>query len=227
MSSSGKRHDQGAARFGWLLRQRQIDFVPEDNLEEKIQVLNNKRPDFYAWTARVSFLAEVESFEKPGPIDGCERTVSLSPDAMTNRLRKAVQHAAAQLRPYECLGIPLLTVLDNHRRVGVDTDVEFLVQLLGTLQIVVSPRQGEDLLFQHAGGRTLNDDRKRYISAVAVNVPKSDFAGVEPVEQERPMRLRILYNPYAACQFPRDLFTDAEDEHVYLNENGWICARAE
>src|SRR2546422_10765669 len=76
-------------RFVWLLNQRGFAFWREDALEEKIKVCT-KRPDFYVETPGYGpFIAEVESFEKSGPVKSIEaRVMASDPEQIFRRIRK-------------------------------------------------------------------------------------------------------------------------------------------
>jgi hypothetical protein len=75
--------------------------------------------------------------------------------------------------------------------------------------------------WQHGGGQTLSPGWKTYLSAIAVNLPKKGYAHVEPSDAERPMRVRLLHNPYAIVPFPPGVFVDPEDEHGRWDAEIW------
>lgn len=221
----------GEGRFAWLLRQRGIPFWDEANLEQRIEV-KAKRPDFYAEPRDSSpFFAEVKELQKLGPL----RRVTpraWSPDPYQNlkRLRMPVEIASKQLKPYEKLGIAMLVVFDNARKVGVSLGSIDLLQLLGMseIRVLVNVTTGEQVGPQklHSGSKqVLTPDRRRYISAIAVNLPKQGHQYVEPTERERPMRLRILHNPYASVPLPLGIFNDPEDEHIGVENGRWMDLR--
>ncbi|MEE8076841.1 MAG: hypothetical protein V3T60_14595 [Candidatus Binatia bacterium] len=217
----------GEQRFAWLLTQRHIPFCTETNLEDCIQV-RCRRPDFCAQPAEFPpILAEVKEFKKPGPLRKITARVWFAgPELFLRRLRGPVEAAAEQLEPYRADGIPMIVVLDNARRVGIPLGAIDLVQLLGAPEYVVPinvetgarPDPGH---LHFGSGQVLTPNRRQYVSAVAVNLPKGGHQYVEPVEQERPMRLRILHNPYASVPLPSDVFSDPEDEHIGVRDGRW------
>ena len=136
----------------------------------------------------------------------------------------AINEARRQLRAYRDLGIPCVIALDGWRQVGVDLDDVVLLQLFGQLQFVVpvsttgGSRRATRL--EYGGGRTLGDNAGTYVSAVVVPVPlqrdaRDDF-GVE-----RPMRARVVHNPYAAVPLPRSIFAGPDDEQLEHVEGAW------
>ncbi len=217
--------DLAEERFAWLLNQRGVSYVDEAHLEQKVED-RGTRPDFYAWTPHVCFLAEVEALHKEGPFRRWLGVGFGDVDAIIRRLRTPVQHAAKQLAPYRDLEVPMLVILDNHRKVGIQTGPIELIQLLGTLKIRVpidttTGRVG-NARWHHGGGRTLSPDWRTYISGVAVNLPKRDHVYNEPPEKQRPMRVRLLHNPYADVPFPVAIFSDSEDEHYGRRNGEWV-----
>ena len=159
---------------------------------------------------------EVESFEGLSVLKtAAPRVAWIDPQRLAKRLDTAVRRAARQLGPYREEAIPLLVVLDNHRRVGLPLEPIDLIQLYGSVQVhasldtltgTVGPPQ-----WQHGGGQTLSPRWRTYLSAIAVNLPKKGYAHVEPANAERPMRIRLLHNPHAIVPFPPDVFIDPED----------------
>ncbi len=221
----------GEERFAWLLRQRGIPFWDEANLEQRIEV-KTKRPDFYAEPRDSSpFFAEIKELQKVGPLRRVTaRAWFPDPYQNLNRLRKPVEIASKQLKPYEKLSIAMLVVFDNARRVGVTLDSIDLLQLLGMSEyrVRVNVTTGEKVgpAKLHSGSKqVLTPDRRRYVSAIAVNLPKHGHQYVEPTERERPMRLRILHNPYASVPFPLGIFNDPEDEHIGVENGRWMDLR--
>ncbi len=222
--------DIAKERFAWLLNQRGFRFEDEANLDKHIEV-KNTRPDFLVSpTGSCRFFAEVEGFEKPGPLRRATARVYSAPaDQMLPRLRTAVRHGSIQLKPYRHLNIPMIVVLDNHRRVGISLGKTDLINLLGTQEIcqpinvdtgdpVGSPYfQGSDQSFH-----VLSPQHNRHVSAVAVNLPKEGHQHIKPVDLERPMRVLVLYNPYADVPFPIGIFNDLEDEHICFVDGRWI-----
>lgn len=217
--------DLGKERFAWLLRQRGIPFWDEDSLESRITVREGKRPDFYAEPQGQPILVEVEGLHAIR-----SHTLGLDPVQNRKRLRGPVELAARQLKPYRVLGIPMIVAVDNARRVGVSLDKIDLIQLLGVTEIRVpvnltaGGRAGRARL-HHGRGQILSATRRQYISAVAVNLPKRGFEYIDKLEQERPMRLRVLHNPYAQVALPLSVFADPEDEHIGLVDGRWVDPR--
>lgn len=221
--------DRAERRFAWLLKQRGYDFWREDQLEQKIEVLE-KQPDFYVETPRRGpFLAEVESFESPGPLSSTSRGGTVvDAQRIFRRIRTAVQNAAAQLRPYRILNIPMLIVLDNWRLVGIPSNiVDLRNALFGTLEfrMPVDLDSGRAIMseahWHHGKGQFFNSREKLYISAVAWNLPKIRTVD-DPMTEERPMYLRLVHNPYAQVPFPIEIFNDADDEHYGYRAGRWI-----
>jgi len=211
--------DLGKERFAWLLRQRGIPFWDEDSLETRIEIKEEKRPDFYAEPqGQVAILVEVEGLHAVDPVQNLKR------------LRGPVELAAKQLKPYRGLRIPMIVAVDNARRVGVSLATIDLIQLLGVTEIRVpvnltSGGKAGRARLHHGSEQILTPTRRQYISAVAVNVPKRGFEYIEKLEQERPMRLRVLHNPYAEVPLPLSVFIDPEDEHIGLVEGRWVDLR--
>jgi hypothetical protein len=191
-------------RFEWLLIQRGFRFWGEDELEQVITVLG-KKPDYYVRAAGCSFLAEVESFNKPGPFGmPLGQAMAMNPLPPAKRLRTPVRHAAQQLRPYEALKIPLLVVLDNGRKVGIPTNI-------GDLWDALFRPEGR-------GQALLNEGNKCHLSAVAWIV--STNADMLPVTETQVMNVRLIHNPHAVIEFPINIFTDEEDQSFKVGPNG-------
>ena len=213
-----------------MLKQRGYSFWTEDQLEQKIEV-RETRPDFYVETPRNgAFLAEVESFEKPGPFRiGAKGGGHVDADRGFKRIRTAVQSAARQLRPYERLGIPMLIVLDNWRMVGIPSNITDLRNaLFGTLEfrlpIDLSKGQAdtEQAHWHHGGGQFFNEREKLYISAVAWDLPKLRYDD-DPMTEERPMYLRMVHNHHARVPFPIENFNNGDDVHYgYVPEGAGL-----
>lgn len=214
-------------RFEWLLHQRGCSFVDEHNLESKISV-NIKRPDYYAWRNEISFLVEVKEFETAGPLDNYSRVGAIDPDKIFERFRRPLEEAAKQLKPYKNMGIASIVVFDNHRQVGVPNSPLEVIQLFGTIhrRLIFNNDTGkmEDQGWVHGPNQIISPDRKQYISAIAINLPKSVYAYSEQTDIERPMRLQIIHNPYTIFPLDMSLFTDPEDEHFKMIEGEWINA---
>jgi hypothetical protein len=219
--------DLGERRFEWLLRQRGIDYVNEDELEQRIEV-RGRRPDYYAWTPSISFLTEVKTLTAAGPFDGSGLVViSVDHSRLTKRLSEPFRVAAEdQLKPYQDLGIPMLVIFDNHKRVGVGTSHHDLIHLFGEpeIHILLDITTGEtgDPFFRHGRNQALSAKSKTYISAIGVNLPKQAHVHREPVDAERPMRIQLVHNPFATVPFPMNVFNDPEDEHHMCVEGRWV-----
>jgi hypothetical protein len=221
--------DTAEKRFSWLVRQRGYRFWYEDRLEEKIEV-RGRRPDFYVETPFGDFLAEIESFKAPGPYEQMRNRVGvISSKAVPNRMRTAVRHAAAQLKPYADLAIPLVVVLDNWRQVGILLKPIQLVQVFGNVVFRAPVLDGGSRLGEvhkfHDGNRCLTDQHRTYVSAVAVNIPSERYNDVDApddMSRERPMNLRVLHNPYATCPLPVRIFSDDNDEHIRYEDGKWV-----
>lgn len=206
-------------RFCWLLEQRGYNnYWPEEKLEERIKV-RKKRPDFYVETSVSKFLVEVKSLEKPGPGQLRKDKGGTFPiPLLLNRLANLVYEAAKQLRPYKSEKWPCLIVIDNWRQVIIPT------AFLTLKQLFIDRQYQEDTRKYHR----LSKDWHTYISAIAVNLSKEKFRPLDDKE-ERPMRVRIVHNPYAddTIKLPIEIFTDNDDEHHYYQDGTWIefCPR--
>ena len=220
-----RQQDLGKDRFSWLLRQRGLLFFDESRLEERIQV-RSKRPDFYVEPSSFPpILVEVEGFSK--------RDSHLAvPERILKRLRVAVGHAASQLAPYREMKIPTLVVLDNARKVRLPLGKNDLLNLFGLLEwhkpinVITGDSAGPAYLTGSDDSfHVLGPEWNNHVSAVAVNLPKDGYQYDEPPERERPMRLRVLHNPYASVPLPARVFDDAEDENILLVENQWRVFR--
>lgn len=220
-----KNKNIGEIRFEWLLSQRGCSFVDEHNLEKKISV-RSKRPDYFAWKDNISFLAEIKEFEAAGPLDNNNRCGVVAVNAILDRLRRPLDEAAKQLKPYKDLKVARIVVFDNNQRVGVLTSPLEIIQLFGTInrRLNINREIGkvEDEGWIHGPRQIITRDRKQYISAVAVNLPKASHAYCEQTDIERPMRLRIIHNPYASCLLDKSLFIDPQDEHFEMVDGEWI-----
>lgn len=223
--------DLGKERFAWLLCQRNIPFVDETKLESRITI-QGKYPDFLAEPRDLPrLIAEIESLREPGPLRKISsRSFVLTPGQILRRLRGPVKHAAEQLKPYAALNIPMMVVLDNARQVGVPLSQIELIQLLGEIEFRVPVNMGTGqpagpTTKHHGPGQVLTPTQKRYISAIAVNRPKEGHQYVEPIEQERPMCLLILHNPYALVRLPVGIFNDPEDIHIGRRSGHWVNLR--
>jgi hypothetical protein len=189
-------------RFTWLLNQRAYRFWPEDKLDEVISV-RRKKPDFYVRTASGDLLVEVESFVER--LSRPAQAMAVNPEREWRRIQGAVRHGAQQLGDYKDLNLPMMVVVDNWRRVGVPTDV-------GTLWGALFTAQGQSQPL-------LNSKNKRYVSAVAWNLPKARTLD-DTMTNERPMYLVVLHNPYADISFCRSFFDSINDKHFRINRRG-------
>jgi len=226
-NGKSKKKNISEIRFEWLLHQRGCSFVDEHNLEKRISV-QSKRPDYFAWRDEISFLVEVKEFEADGPLDNANRCGVVAVNDIMERFRRPLEEAAKQLKPYKNLGFASIVVFDNHQRVGVPTSPLEVIQLFGTVhrRLIFNKDTGEaeDQGWFHGPRQIITHDRKQYISAVAINLPKTGHANVEQADIERPMRLRIVHNPYAIFPLDKSLFFDSEDEHFEMVEEKWINA---
>uniref|UniRef100_A0A7C1IX73 Uncharacterized protein n=1 Tax=Ammonifex degensii TaxID=42838 RepID=A0A7C1IX73_9THEO len=196
-------------RFKWLLKQRGYRFWPEDRLEEVIQV-RGTRPDFYVRMPWCDFLAEVESFEKSSVVDlNPNRVFTVNPKDLVKRISGACKEAARQLKPYANLGLPMVIVLDNWRQIGIPLDPLHLVQLFGMIEfrVPVSPEDGviQRPYLVHGKSRRFSPEQHCHISAVVVPVPLVRYLE-DDFTEERPMRVRVLHNPFANVPLPREVF---------------------
>lgn len=212
--------DVAETRFGWLLHQRRYAFTPEAELQRKIE-LRGTRPDFYVETPLGDLLVEVESFEEETFLRRVELGgfQSLNPEPLFRRLRTAVKHAKGQLKPYTPLGMPMLIVLDDWRRVGIPNNTyELCNALFGTIEgrLPLAPIDGDRSYgprLHHGGGQVLNAQAGLYVSAVAWNIASVRYGDADPMTEERPMYLRIVHNPFASVPLPRAMFDCSDDEH--------------
>ncbi len=203
-SIKGPSENLGEQRFAWLLGQRGIPFWHEKNLEECIEVKETK-PDFCAKPDDFpTFLAEIKEMQKPGFLERITYVIAVDPELNLKRLRRPIRGASEQLKPYEPLGIPMVVILDNARRVGIAMMSIDLIQLVGDV---------------------LTPDCNQHISAIGVNLPKEGYQYDEQVDRERPMRLRILHNPNASVPLPLAIFNDPEDEHIGVENGRWMDLR--
>lgn len=217
--------DIAEQRFSWLLKQRGYNFWTEDQLEQKIKV-KGRRQDFFVETPWGNLLVEVKSINKPGPIERRQSKIdTVDPKEFLGRLKKPVWHAAKQLSSYKDLNIPCLVVLDNWRQIKIPMGFVELIQLFGTFEFrgVFDPNSGSigQIRLYHGKDRRLTNSQHTYISAVAVNESKVRFVDDE-MKSERPMRLKIVHNPFAQCPMPIDIFRDSDDEHYCYKNNTWV-----
>ena len=212
-------------RSTWLLTQRGHRYWREAEIAQ-ILTLRRTNPDFLVLTAASTrFLMELKSFEQDTLLDRIDpsvRTFSIGIMTLQKRANRLVRDAAEQLLPYADTGLPMVIMLDNYRQKGISVDHHTLGGLFGELQVQIriNPTTGENLgeaWVRTDDGSPLAGGRNRHVSAVAVLIACERFDTFEKSDDfsiERKMRVRVLYNPDAAVPFPRDVFSDAEDEHL-------------
>jgi hypothetical protein len=222
--------DIAERRFSWLAQQRGCRLWHETDLEQ-VMTVRSKRPDFFVRSPASDFLAEVKSFETVGPLARPDRVFTVAIEKLLKPFRGAIHEAADQLRPYRELSLPRVVVLDDWRNVGVSTETEILIQLFGELKFVipVSPVQISEPLpaahFAYGGGRSLGDDSRTYISAVLL----TETIGADDHTDrmtERPMRARVLHNPFATDPLPLAAFGGANDKHLVHDNGVWQIGSA-
>jgi hypothetical protein len=214
--------DVAERRFTWLARQRGCTYVREDKLEAVI-TLRGTRPDFYVRSHAGPFLAEVKAFEKPGPLDTIDRIGSRSMAVMLKPISAAIDEARRQLRPYRDGRLPMIVVLDPWRQRGIDLSNEVLIQVFGELSFVVPvARDGPrgEVSLAHGGGRTIGEDAGTYISAVVVNIARRRDS-IDDFTEERPMRARVVHNPFASVPLPTSIFASPDDEQLVHDGERW------
>jgi hypothetical protein len=195
-------------------------------------VVRGRRPDFFVRSPVIDFLAEVKSFEAVGPLVGRGRVFTVGIAQLLKPIRGALHEAAAQLRPYGDLALPRVVVLDDWRNVGLVLETEILIQLFGELQFVVPVSMRPGLppplppRLAYGGGRSLGYDSRTYISAVVLNevVGPDDH---EDLSTERPMRARVLHNPFATQPLPLATFSEPRDQHLVHDGTAWLVGTTE
>lgn len=222
----------GEKRFAWLLRQRGIPAAADDDLWPWIPN-RRKKPDFLIMpSGSHKILAEVEDLQQPGLLRrATARVYATGPRHSLQSLRSPLARASKQLKPYQDLKIPMLVIIDNAARTGTLLGPEDMVSLVGAPEVHrhVCVAKGEWVGPARIQGapdsfHILTPNRNPYISAVAVNIPKAGYQYIEPPDQERPMRLRVLHNPYAKIPLPLNVFSDPEDEHIAFHHDRWLDA---
>jgi hypothetical protein len=216
--------DVAERRFSWLAGQRGCRFWREHQLEEVIAV-RGPRPDFFVRSAAADFLAEVKSFVEPGPLDGRDRVFSTGFNQMMRPISGAIDEAARQLRAYRDEPMARVVVLDNWRQTGIDLDDVFLLQIFGELHFVVPvvASVGEptrETTLAYGGGRTIGLEKGTFISAVMVVEPLARDAD-DAFVRERPMRARVVHNPYATVPLSRAIFNSECDAQLYHDGRAW------
>lgn len=138
----------------------------------------------------------------------------------------AISHAAEQLAPYRTDPLPRIVVLDNHRQVGISLDTVTLIQIFGTLQyeFTVNTETGASVSEGWAHSNkdyAVGDQRRPYISAVAVNIP-TRRDGVDDFIVPRPMRVHVIHNPDATHPLPLWVFSEPHDKQIIRRGDRWI-----
>jgi len=212
--------------FRTLLDERKISYWPEERLHEVIEPQNTK-PDFFCKTrCGLSFLCEVESFERDVDLPPGTGLAQFDPSNMFKRLCGAAQRAGKQLKPYEHKGFPLVVALDNWRMIAIDSGRYSLARVFGETQFVINPPPSADSSsIEISSTRAeLAGSMKTYmscVSAVLWNLPQhgySDRTGVKPISR----RVRVMHNPEATTPFPRQIFDETEDEHYTVDDYGQV-----
>ncbi len=191
----------GRARFACLLDQRGIPYCDEEHLEQWIAV-RETRPDFYAQPYGFPpFFAEVGALDEGGPAPLAE--VEGGPDgAGIKWLSRLVRPASRQLRPYKSLGVAMVVVVGPPWEGDLHCAAEELIQLAAALE-----------------------DRRPYISAALVILPKHGWHRVGRGEREPPLRVRVVHNPAAKVALHLGIFAEPEDEHLRRIEDRWVNLR--
>ena len=191
----------GGKAFARLLAQRGIPYRDGERLAEWLS-LQEARPDFCARPyGYPPFLAAVAGpwgpapSRRPGGRPGAE-----GPDPKW--LGRLVRGAAWRLRPYKQLGLAMVVVLDDPGTGGPPPGVAELIAIARALE-----------------------DRRPYVSALLVSLPKAAAEGVGRTEQDPPLRARILHNPAAAVPLHLGVFSEPEDEQFGRVEERWVDLR--
>lgn len=213
-------------RFCWLLKQRGYKFWTEDQLAQKIKIVTT-RPDFFVETKNGNILVEIEAIEKPGPKERQKNIIgTVAVEELLGRLKGPIKKAAKQLSPYKNLGMPCMVILDNWRQIRIRTNIDYLTQIFGVFEFraLFDSQNGSlvgPLKLYHGNDQRLRRDKCTYISAVAVNIAKERYLD-DDMKSERPMRLKIVHNPFALNPIPMNIFRDKGDEHWYYQEDRWL-----
>ncbi|HUI51765.1 MAG TPA: hypothetical protein VLX60_08280 [Terriglobales bacterium] len=218
--------NQAEQNFMLLLDERKISYWPEARLHEVIEPQNTK-PDFFCKTrCGLSFLCEVESFEREVDFPPISDLAQFDPSVMFKRLCGAAQRAGKQLKPYENSGFPLVVALDNWRMIGIDSGKYSLARVFGETQFVISPPPSADSSSIQVSRRRgeLAGSMRTYmscVSAVLWNFPRA--AQLNRTESEtNSRRVRVMHNPEAITPFPPQIFDDVDDEHFTVQNNGQV-----
>lgn len=226
LTRSGARDEVSLRRFKWLMSQRGHLCEYEENIFKNTPISRrNKVPDFYVQLKSTSaFLVEIKSFEEQTALrTDRSRVGSLNHMQLQKRINRAVRDAADQLKPYADLGLSLVIVLDNHRRIGLPLRDRELICLFGEQSITfkIDPEIGNrisppELKHQDDGAPFAHGDRP-YISAVLVNEPACRLDTLDAEDNftiERPMRVRVIHHPGAKVPLELSAFQVAGDEHI-------------
>ncbi|MCU0591532.1 MAG: hypothetical protein MUC57_08665 [Desulfobacterales bacterium] len=106
---------------------------------------------------------------------------------------------ASFTRPHRDCKFARIVIFDNNQRVGVPTSPLEIIQVFGIIhrQLKINQNNGQvkDEGWSHGPQQIINRDRKKYISALAVNIPKATHVYYSDSDIELPMRLQIIqYN---------------------------------
>lgn len=225
------RDEISLRRFEWLIKQRGYIYDREEQVFRKLP-RRTKEPDFYVEpTNNPAFLIEVESFEKETVLRTAKsRVFSLDRMVLQKRINRAVRRAADQLEPYADISLPLVIVLDNHRKVGLPLGFHELVSLFGeqnftfTIDAEVGEMVGQPTIEHQEDGSPFAGGERSYISAVLVNEPEYRFDSSNAGDDftiERPMRVRVIHHPFALMPFPFSVFQGPDDEHITYRDGRW------
>ena len=116
----------------------------------------------------------------------------------------------------------MVIALDNYRQKGISLDEHRFGGLFGELHVYIriNTNTGENLDQTWArvdDGSPLAGGRNKHVSAVLALLPAERFDTFDKADDfsiERKMRVRILHNRDAGVPLPRDVFNDADDEHL-------------
>lgn len=208
-------------RLEWLLSQRGYRYWKESEISQVLP-LRTTIPDFLVeWSAGKMFLLEAKAFERETVLHrATSRVLSLGHMTLQKRINRLVADAAAQTSRYDDYGLPIVVALDNWRQVGLPIGTHGLRSLLGERQIVqtVNIASGEVLEtgVEHVEDHSpLHGGRNSHVSAVFELIATTRFDTLDSVDSflvERPMKVRILRNPFAAHPLSREVFSHSSDE---------------
>lgn len=149
--------------------------------------------------------------------------------SLQKRINRAVRNAADQLAPYAGDGIPLIVVLDNHRQIGLQIGRMELIELFGRIGygITIDTQTGHSVSqgWEQDDDCPLGSARRDYVSAILVNIPQARFDTWEAPDDftaQRPMRVHLIHNPYAAVPLPLWVFSESNDKQIVRADRGWI-----